>query len=378
MPAAPAKICGICKQDCSAKPRIKDPQGHYFCRDCVEKKQAASKAHGPGTKVATKPVVAPRLAAPEDQGVMARLIEDSIARSKETCPGCRKPMRPDAVVCVNCGYNRATSQVISTAVEKAPVPTPGKEGGLKKGVGVAAAAASAGLAPIFALVGAIIGGVAGAAAWVAIAIHMEIQINILAWGIGILCGVGAFVGARQHSSVLTGAMAAVIALGAMLGGRYFAVAEVVEDIKGEIARVIQVDDETAIAAIADRVAEARQRSGKTVEWPPDVTAQTAAAEEDYPPDIWAEAKKSWNKLSPDAKEAHRADVKVQLQYELEQMAEEVKGEGFRSTFAVDTSDSGYRGRRAARAFVWQFIFMGLGIMSAAAIGSGGNISFGGD
>jgi len=32
-----AKICGICAQDCSNRPRTRDDQGRYYCRACVER-----------------------------------------------------------------------------------------------------------------------------------------------------------------------------------------------------------------------------------------------------------------------------------------------------------------------------------------------------
>ena len=37
------RICGICHEDCSERPRIKDPKGRYFCRACYDEAVAARK-----------------------------------------------------------------------------------------------------------------------------------------------------------------------------------------------------------------------------------------------------------------------------------------------------------------------------------------------
>lgn len=39
---AAAKICTICGDDCSDRPRIKDDSGKYACRDCYEQRRAAA------------------------------------------------------------------------------------------------------------------------------------------------------------------------------------------------------------------------------------------------------------------------------------------------------------------------------------------------
>lgn len=35
--SSPAKICTVCGIDCSSKPRTKDPQGRYTCRECYDR-----------------------------------------------------------------------------------------------------------------------------------------------------------------------------------------------------------------------------------------------------------------------------------------------------------------------------------------------------
>jgi len=41
----------------------------------------------------------------------------------ETCPSCRKPVTPDAVICLNCGFNLKTGEVLHTATSTAEPET---------------------------------------------------------------------------------------------------------------------------------------------------------------------------------------------------------------------------------------------------------------
>lgn len=128
---SPAKICIACGQDCSTKPRTKDLQGRYTCRECLEKaqRQAAAPAH----KMAP-PAAAPAAAARpgtsdpiplEDDGdpnLMHLLLQDAVKEQAKVtvspCPGCGNPLRSDTAICVNCGYNTRTGGVVKTKQAK--------------------------------------------------------------------------------------------------------------------------------------------------------------------------------------------------------------------------------------------------------------------
>ncbi len=126
-PGSTAKLCGICGRDCSSKPRIKDAQGRYFCRECVEKKQRAKGAAPAASATpagARPPTGKPQAAAPADQqSLMARLVDESVGSAAGRCPGCGRPLKPDAVICTQCGFHRAAGQVITTQVQKPAADT---------------------------------------------------------------------------------------------------------------------------------------------------------------------------------------------------------------------------------------------------------------
>jgi hypothetical protein len=98
--AAPIKVCAICGADVKSRPRVKDAQGRYFCRECAARIRAelADKVRDSVTQ--------PVIPSDEDADIMARLVEESLTRSAEVCPSCRRPWTEGAVVCTGCGYKK--------------------------------------------------------------------------------------------------------------------------------------------------------------------------------------------------------------------------------------------------------------------------------
>jgi hypothetical protein len=117
MTPAAGKTCVVCGQDCSGKPRVKDPAGHYFCKPCydqaLQRKQAAA-------------VAAP--AAEEDP--FALHLEEIVseipeAPSMHACPKCGAAMAEGAQLCVHCGFNARTGARTRTIAVKSRPTTPG-------------------------------------------------------------------------------------------------------------------------------------------------------------------------------------------------------------------------------------------------------------
>lgn len=110
----PGKICVICGADCSLRPRIKDPKGRYYCKQCHD--LAGRRSH---QQAATSPPAEPTL----DPYVLAGLAEPAEpdataaepATGAPTCPSCERPLQPGAKVCVTCGINVDTGRSIVTS-----------------------------------------------------------------------------------------------------------------------------------------------------------------------------------------------------------------------------------------------------------------------
>ncbi len=125
-PSGPAvKQCCLCGADCSDRPRIKDAQGRYACRECAERARAKRAPAAPPPPVPS----APRPAASAHAGGFDMLdglqqTDDGrlLGKDQKPCPSCARAMPADGVICVQCGYNVATGRAQRTRIvqEKAP------------------------------------------------------------------------------------------------------------------------------------------------------------------------------------------------------------------------------------------------------------------
>jgi len=113
----PQKICMVCGEDCSNRPRTKDPKGRYYCKPCFElarrryQKKAAARARS-------------RAPAPPDAHGQPYVLTEPAPESKQApvpsrpsaaCPSCGRPLPPNTKICVNCGVNVATGRSIVTS-----------------------------------------------------------------------------------------------------------------------------------------------------------------------------------------------------------------------------------------------------------------------
>lgn len=107
--AAPAKVCVSCKVDVTNAPRMKDPQGRYYCQACASKATKSS----PSKPVS---VVAPAVSGNQD--FMAKIIDEAAEKASHTCPSCQHPIAPDAKLCTGCGFNLANGKKVMTKVTR--------------------------------------------------------------------------------------------------------------------------------------------------------------------------------------------------------------------------------------------------------------------
>lgn len=132
---SPTKVCSRCGLDCSHKQRAKDTQGRYICQDCLDKARAAAKSPTPAPKPAAPPPARSTppaaQAAPDDGGVLGKLIDESVAQAKHGCPNCHARMKQDQILCVKCGFNLERGKQMQTVVKKAVVDK-GAEPALKR------------------------------------------------------------------------------------------------------------------------------------------------------------------------------------------------------------------------------------------------------
>ena len=123
----------VCGQDCADKPRVKDEQGNYACRECADaatKRSAAAKVAvvaGVGQQqLATAGVGAGRAAtakvsSPEPELTNPGVWDDLtpvVPKGAKACGSCGHAMKDEAIVCLNCGHNELTGKALRTKREK--------------------------------------------------------------------------------------------------------------------------------------------------------------------------------------------------------------------------------------------------------------------
>lgn len=131
--------------------------------------------------------------------------EQSAEASDSPCPGCGASMQPGARVCVECGFDAKKG----VAQKSALLPSEPTEDEAAKQL--------AKRAGTFAL-GCTLSGVGaslGAGIWCLVAIKANYEIGWIAWGVGILAGVGMSFGYRQKTQT-AGVVAAGIALSGVI------------------------------------------------------------------------------------------------------------------------------------------------------------------
>lgn len=187
------------------------------------------------------------------------------------------------------------------------------------------------------LAGGLIGGILGAVVWVAIGYYLNAEVGYVAWGIGLLVGLGVRFAAASDGidpSPMQGVLAAVIALAAILGAKYVVIDFAVNDALGGAMMEFDtnLDSSDMVLGIADEIIEEKEAAGQNVKWPPGMSYEEATSEEDYPKDIWASAEKKWSALSDEEKESQIAERQQSLKELQALIGEQLSGEAKKQAF----------------------------------------------
>lgn len=286
MPSNTPKICVICHEDCSARPRIKDGQGRYACKAC-----AAGR-----TKPAPIPAPVPEPIVEDDLGFGLEDFMDAPADEQpalgHACPGCGAPVAADCVMCLACGTNVKTGKSAMTKI---------KTGEQSMGIKAAGAVGGAVATPILWTLGGLIGGAIGATVWALLRGYANIELGIVAWGVGILAGVGVAVGSMGRGGLLPGVWAALVAVVCIglgkLGGAVIVADKITQEYQGFDPVLVE------LSYIADEVVyEWEYEEGRTLEWPNGMDAEEAMMDYEYwptgyPEDVREETNQRWEAFS---------------------------------------------------------------------------------
>jgi hypothetical protein len=191
---------------------------------------------------------------------------------------------------------------------------------------------AAAMGPIKALIGALIGGAIGAAIWAAIAYNTGYEVGYVAWGIGLLCGLGAMALARSDADAITGIVAAVVAIASVGAGKYLAVHFLVKDLMP--AGAIEIAAEDAQMYMANELVENYPSDAKPLKWPEGMDTETAETLDNYPAEVKKDVLDRWNGMSASDQQAYQDSVQDQYEYEISKMTGAIESEGFVATIGL--------------------------------------------
>jgi hypothetical protein len=164
------------------------------------------------------------------------------------------------------------------------------------------------------ILGGLLGGAAGVLIWVLVGYFTHYEVGWIAWGVGLLVGVGvryaAYLG-DQEESFAQGILAAAMAIGAIFTAKFLlfsalvggAETEGLHDVVGQMG----FDDEAMIASIADEVAQEMMNQGRKLQWPPGMSYEEATHKADYPADVWRQAEARWKQLGPQGQQERKRE-----------------------------------------------------------------------
>lgn len=151
-----------------------------------------------------------------------------------------------------------------------------------------------------AVVGGVVGGLVGGAVWAALVYLTDYEIGYVAWGVGLLVGLGVRLGADDLEGFVPGVLAASLAILAVCGGKYAVASIRAGEVTAKISTMVTEDGLRAADAAAEM---ARRPAGAPAAWRNGKTADTAESLGDYPKDVEAKVTAAWAKMTPAERES---------------------------------------------------------------------------
>lgn len=204
------------------------------------------------------------------------------------------------------------------------------------------------------LVGGLVGAAIGGAVWIAVGYFLEAEVGYIAWGIGLLAGIGVRIAAGQNDGVMCGIAAVIAAVAVVLSSKYMVVSMQVDAVLADQSfEAFSFTDEDMIMSIASDKVLDYQEAGRQLKWPPGMSLELAETKAQFPQEVWKEAEAEWNAL-PEEERSQQLKLRSELTRQFaETLADAVKEEGFRESFNP-----------------FDLLWLGLAAFTAFRVGSG--------
>lgn len=198
--------------------------------------------------------------------------------------------------------------------------------------------------------GGIVGGALGATIWAAIIYFTNYEVGYVAILVGILVGYCVKLGAGTWQGFVPGAIAAVLAIVSVTGGKYAAATLQANEVVQKMNT--QVTDYDLKLGMADQLVSGKTEKKLPITWRNGKTSETAESLEDYPADIVESVNKSWETLSAEQKAAQLAERQKMIDEFQGEMATLIRHQAFMASFSP-----------------YDLLFFGLATYAAFQLGS---------
>lgn len=202
-----------------------------------------------------------------------------------------------------------------------------------------------------AVLGGVLAGAFGAAVWVAIGYFLNAEVGYVAWGIGLIVGIGVAAGSEESVGAGTGIIATVIAVASVLVGKYLVVYFLAHNMVEEMP-AFDVSDNDIVHTISNEIIEEKELT--PLEFADDVDFDMIPDEQEYPPGVWQEAQAKFAELSPEQVEAKKEEQREMLRMITSAFESAIREEGFKESFNF-----------------FDLLWFGLAAFTAFQVGSGG-------
>lgn len=209
------------------------------------------------------------------------------------------------------------------------------------------------------LIAGLIGAAVGGVVWVVVGHFGNLQVGYIAWGVGLLAGLGVRKVSLGATGPGPGAAALIAAVFVIALSKYVVISLRVDQQLEQflVQNAQRPSEEDQIATVADEIVEEFEQQNQPIVWPAGDGNDEIVTAADYPAEIWQTAKDRWQKMS-DEEKRRRAEERARVMAQMIQaMAPKFKEQAFLGSFG------GY-----------DLLWFGLAAMTAYRVGHGGHDS----
>jgi phosphate/sulfate permease len=183
------------------------------------------------------------------------------------------------------------------------------------------------------LLAASIAGLVGAAIWAGISYATNYEIGYIAWAIGGMVGVAVrYVAGENEEGAGPGVTAAIVAILAVLGGKFVATSLLVSSLSAEME--FTVTDEHMILGYAGDIVRERLQSGQQVVFPNGKTWDDVESLAEVPADIRQQATAMWQALPSGQQKKEKDERQAAVQAMLSGVQSQIRNNAFSGSFSI--------------------------------------------